>query len=44
LPFLHIFHIFSQFSSVFSIFWKASWIVKRYGKYRRNPSWIVKWY
>jgi hypothetical protein len=18
--------------------------VKRYGKYRRNPSWIVKWY
>ena len=23
---------------------KSSWIVKRYGKYGRNPSWIVKWY
>jgi hypothetical protein len=23
---------------------KPSWIVKRYGKYRRNQSWIVKWY
>jgi hypothetical protein len=50
LPFFCIFHIFSQFNLlffcifyIFSLFSfnigrKASWIVKRYEKYGRNPS------
>jgi hypothetical protein len=29
---------------ILKIWNKPSWIVKRYGKYRRNPSWIMKWY
>jgi hypothetical protein len=53
LDFFHNFHIFSQFSSVFSLSFHYflpyfsslfTWIVKRYGKYRRKVSWIVKWY
>jgi hypothetical protein len=36
------FHISTCLSSIFSISFHNSWIVRRYEKYGRNPSWIVK--
>jgi hypothetical protein len=53
LAFFHIFHIYhysTYFSSIFSISFQNffhifhSWILKRYRKYGRKVSWIVKWF